>query len=377
MADNKRSVDQKKLEAFNQAMGDIDKKYKKDSATGDTVIGRFGDKPRNVERVSTGSVAFDSINGGGFPKGRIIEIYGPEGSGKTSFSLLTVGNIQKNGGTAAYIDLEHAIDPDYASTLGVDMDNLGFAQPDYAEQALNIMKDLVDSGVVDIVVLDSIGALTTKNQIEGKAEDVTIGTVARLLSKELPKLAIKASQTGTMLIFINQIREKIGVMFGSPETTMGGRAMKFAASQRIDIRKREIIKDENGEPIGNKVRIKVVKNKTGRPGGETHTILTYGQGVNKAAEILEVGVDLGIIEKTSSKTYVEVETGEKITGSGNAKALYEIEHNEALYNRLSKALERAIVEKMNPSKKKEVEESVEDESIEGPVEDTGDKAEEQ
>lgn len=350
---------EKKLAAFTEAIKNLDREYSKQSATGDTIIAKMKDKPRDVKRISTGSLVFDSINGGGFPMGRIVEIYGPEASGKTSFSLIAAGNAQSKGGTAALIDLEHAFDPVYAKTLGVNVDELAVAQPDNAEQALNLMRDLVDTGVVDVVILDSIGALATKASLEGRAEDQTIGTVARLLSKELPALAIKASKTGTLCIFINQIRATIGG-YGGYETTMGGRAMKFAASQRVDIRRRKPATGDGGEIIGNNIDIKIVKNKTGRPFGIGSTVLTFGKGVNKAAEMIEVGTEYGIIDKTSPVTYVEVETGEKIASRGKDAAIRKLEEDHEMYERLSKALKAKIDERMNGNAPDEGEDRGED-----------------
>lgn len=322
-------------------------KYKSNDPSG-KLLAKLSDKPLNVDTFSSGSMVLDEILGGGIAKGRLVEFYGAESSGKTSIALTTLGNVQKEGGTAVFIDVENALDPKYAAKLGVDLDNLAVAQPDSAEQALNLIQDLTESGVVDIIVLDSIAALVPQAELDGDAGDHTIGLIARLLSKQLRKLVKPANTTGTTILFINQTRDAIGQFspFGTPTTTTGGKAMKFYASQRIEIKRGQQIKsDEPGSKdiIGNEIKFKIVKNKIAPPFGTGVSVLTFNQGINIPAEIMETGVQVGIISKPNNRTYVEVETGE-IFGKSKAEALERLKTDEELLNRLIEASKKKITD---------------------------------
>ena len=281
-----------KKKALETAIAQIEKTY------GKGAIMRLGDDiPVNVEAVSTGSLSLDLALGiGGVPRGRIVEIYGPESSGKTTLALHIVASAQKNGGEAAYIDVEHALEPAYARALGVDIDNLLISQPDTGEQALEITEQLVRSGALDVVVIDSVAALLPKSELEGEMGDSSVGVVARLMSQALRKLAGVVSKTGCIVVFINQLREKIGVMYGNPETTPGGRALKYFASVRIDVRRVETLKN-GSEMIGNRTRAKVIKNKVAPPFKEAEFDIIYGQGISKVGEIIDLGVKLELIDK--------------------------------------------------------------------------------
>lgn len=288
-------MDENKKRALEQVISQIEKQFGKGS------IMKFNEKVNlPIETISTGCLALDLATGiGGLPRGRIIEIYGPESSGKTTVSLHVIAEAQKNGGAAAFIDAEHALDPIYAKNLGVDLDNLYISQPDNGEQALDITESLVSSGALDVIVIDSVAALTPKAEIDGEMGDSHIGLQARLMSKALRKLAGIISRTKTCVIFINQLREKVGVLFGSPEVTSGGKALKFYSSIRIDVRRAETLKD-GSEMVGNRTKAKIVKNKLAPPFKVAEFDIIYGEGISNESSIIDFGVEFGILEKSGS-----------------------------------------------------------------------------
>ena len=325
---------QERLKALQAAMSKIEKDFGKGS------IMRMGEeKIENVEVIPTGSIALNAALGvGGYPKGRIIEIYGPESSGKTTLAIHAMAEAQKAGGIAAFIDAEHAFDRFYAQKLGVDVDNLLISQPDNGEQALEIADQLIRSAAIDIIVIDSVAALTPKKEIEGDMGDSAVGLHARLMSQALRKLTSTISKTKTTCIFINQLREKIGVMFGNPETTTGGNALKFYASVRLDIRRVTSIKDGD-QVIGNQVRVKVVKNKVAPPFRKAEFEITFGEGISKVGEILDLSTEYGIIKKSGSWfSYQEQKLGQ---GRDATKALL------ADNPELCEELEAQIMEKLS------------------------------
>ncbi|MFN2527218.1 MAG: recombinase RecA [Candidatus Baltobacteraceae bacterium] len=320
--------------ALNNALAQIERQFGKGS------IMKMGDFQERMayEVVPSGSIALDLALGvGGFPRGRVVEIYGPESSGKTTLALHAIAEAQKTGGTAAFIDVEHALDPTYAAALGVDLDNLLVSQPDTGEQALDIAEMLVRSNAVDVVVVDSVAALVTKAELEGDMGDAHVGLQARLMSQALRKLTACISRSKTVMIFINQLREKVGVMFGNPETTSGGRALKFYASIRLDVRKLEQIKIGT-DVVGTRTRVKVVKNKVAPPFRQAEFDITYGRGISKMGSILDVALERNIVGKSGSwYTYGETRIGQ---GRENAKAF--LEENVHLADEISAKLRDAV-----------------------------------
>jgi recombination protein RecA len=329
------SSNAEKLKALKLTIDKIDKDYGKGS------VMMMNEKGLNIQEViSTGSIGLDTALGiGGLPKGRIVEIYGPESSGKTTIATHVIAEAQKKGGICAIIDAEHAFDSLYAQKLGVDVDNLLISQPDYGEQALEIADRLILSGAVDVVVIDSVAALVPKAELEGEMGDSKMGLHARLMSQALRKLTATISKTGTICIFINQLREKIGVMFGNPETTTGGNALKFYASVRLDIRRISQIKDGE-EAVGNRVRVKVVKNKVAPPFRQAEFDIVFGEGVSKIGEIIDMGVELGVISKSGSWFSYE---GSKL-GQGRDTVKDLLRDNPELSNELETKIRNKIKE---------------------------------
>lgn len=349
-----------KLKALDAALAQIEKQHGKGS------IMKLGDSNANmnIETVPTGSLSLDIALGlGGIPKGRIVEIYGPESSGKTTVALHMIAEVQKRGGIAGFIDAEHALDPVYAKNIGVDIDNLYISQPDFGEQALEITETLVRSGAVDIVIVDSVAALVPKAEIDGEMGDSHIGLQARLMSQALRKLTAIISKSNCIVVFINQLREKVGVMFGNPETTTGGRALKFYSSIRLDVRKIETLK-AGGEVIGSRTRVKVVKNKIAPPFKEAEFDIMFGEGISGVGDILDLAVDCGIINKSGSWYAYN---GDKIgQGRENAKQflktnseICEIVEQAVREKYFSKDTEEETPENAEPQKQESFDEEIE------------------
>lgn len=329
-----------KKKALETALAQIEKNF------GKGAIMRLGDDiPVNVEAISTGSLSLDLALGiGGVPRGRIVEIYGPESSGKTTLALHILASAQKTGGEVAFIDVEHALEPAYARALGVDIDSLLISQPDTGEQALEITEQLVRSGALDVVVVDSVAALLPRSELEGEMGESSVGVIARLMSQALRKLAGTVSRTNCIVVFINQLREKIGVMFGNPETTTGGRALKFFSSVRIDIRRIDSIK-QNGDVVGNRVRAKVVKNKVAPPFRQAEFDLMYGEGISREGCIVDMAVECGVAKKSGAwYTY-----GEERLGQGREAAKQTLKENpdlrEELENKVREAYKIPVIER--------------------------------
>ena len=325
------SEDRKK--ALETALGQIEKQF------GKGAVMKLGqDSTLNVEAISTGSLSLDIALGiGGVPRGRIIEIYGPESSGKTTVALHVVAQAQKEGGSAVFIDVEHALDPVYAQALGVDIDSLLVSQPDTGEQALEICEALVRSGAIDVVVVDSVAAMVTKAEIEGDMGDSHVGLQARLMSQALRKLTSSISKTKTVCIFINQLRDKIGVVYGNPETTTGGNALKFYASVRIDIRRMSVIKDGE-EQLGTRTKVKVVKNKVAPPFKRAEFDIMFGEGISKIGEIVDLGVDYGVVKKAGSW----FSYGDRKIGQGRDAVKELLKNDEELRNEIEGKVREAM-----------------------------------
>ncbi|HLW39713.1 MAG TPA: recombinase RecA [Brumimicrobium sp.] len=337
MAETKKvKVDEAKLKALQLTMDKLDKTYGKGSVMklGDAAI-------EDIDVIPSGSLTLDLALGvGGYPKGRVIEIYGPESSGKTTLTIHAIAEVQKQGGIAAFIDAEHAFDQLYARNLGVNTNDLIISQPDNGEQALEIADNLIRSGAIDLIVIDSVAALTPKAEIEGEMGDSQMGLQARLMSKALRKLTSSINKTGTCCIFINQLRDKIGVMFGNPETTTGGNALKFYSSVRVDIRRSSQIKDGDAV-IGNRTKVKIVKNKVAPPFRQAEFDIMYGQGISKVGEILDIGVDLDIIKKSGSW----FSYGETRLGQGRDAVKQIIADNQELMDELENKIKEALASK--------------------------------
>lgn len=332
-------MDENKQKSLDLAIKQIDKQF------GKGTILRFGDKEiEPIESISTGSIGLDIALGiGGVPKGRIIEIYGPESSGKTTLTLHIIAQCQKNGGICAFVDAEHALDPGYAKNLGVDIDNLYISQPDFGEQALDVVETLARSGAVDLIVVDSVAALTPKNEIDGEMGDQHVGLQARLMSQALRKLTGVVHKMGATVIFINQIRMKIGAMgYGTPETTTGGNALKFYASVRLDVRKVATLK-QSEQPIGNRTRVKVVKNKVAPPFKQAEFDVMYGEGISREGEIIDYGIKLDIIEKSGA--WLSYNNAKLAQGRENAKA--KLKEDTALSDEISAKIKEQMGDILN------------------------------
>ncbi len=331
-----------KKKALQTALAQIEKNF------GKGTVMRLGDRPEmNVDAIPTGSLALDAALGiGGVPKGRIIEIYGPESSGKTTLALHILAEAQKMGGEVAFVDAEHALDPVYAAALGVDIDNMLVSQPDTGEQALEITDALVRSGAVDAVVVDSVAALVPKQEIEGEMGDTFVGLQARLMSQALRKLAGTIAKTNCVVIFINQLRMKIGVMYGNPETTTGGNALKFYSSVRLDVRRTESIK-EGGNVIGNKTRVKVVKNKVAPPFREAYFDIMYGQGISKWGELVDLAVEMDIVQKSGSWFSM----GDERIGQGKDSVKVYLQSNPDIAERVEAQVRENLLKSSSPAAK--------------------------
>jgi recombination protein RecA len=339
-------MDANKEKALDAALGQIDRQF------GKGTVMRLGDTEQvAIPSISTGSLGLDIALGiGGLPKGRIVEIYGPESSGKTTLTLQVIAEAQKTGGTAAFIDAEHALDPLYAQKLGVDIDNLIVSQPDTGEQALEVTEMLVRSGAVDVLVIDSVAALTPKAEIEGEMGASHVGLQARLLSQAMRKLTATIKQTNCMVIFINQIRMKIGVMFGSPETTTGGNALKFYSSVRLDIRRIGAVKDGD-EVVGNETRVKVVKNKVSPPFRQAEFQIMYGKGIYHMGEVIDLGVKQGLVDKSGAWYAYK---GDKI-GQGKANSAKYLEENPAIAEEIESQIRAQLLNLEEPKAEAEAE----------------------
>ena len=332
------NVDEKKDQLLNEALKQIEKQYGKGS------IMKLGDRGNvDIDVISTGSLAIDNCLGvGGLPRGRIIEIYGPESSGKTTLALQAIASCQKDGGRAAFIDAEHAIDPKYAKALGVDIDELILSQPDSGEQALEITEVLIKSGAIDLIVIDSVAALVPQAELDGEMGDANVGLHARLMSKAMRKLAGAMNANNCTTIFINQLREKVGVMFGNPETTTGGCALKFYSTIRVEVRKSEAIKN-GSDVVGNKVNIKVSKNKVAPPFKTCQVEIYYGEGISHLSEVVSLGVELGIIDKSGSWFSYK---GEKI-GQGSDSVRAYLKANPEVDEEITEAIKLKLANKEN------------------------------
>ncbi len=333
MSNERKEINKEKLKALEITLGKIEKDF------GKGTIMKLGDHPiDNIQVISSGSIGLDAALGiGGLPRGRVIEIYGPEASGKTTLAIHAIAEAQKNGGIAAIIDAEHTFDRNYAEKLGVDVENLLISQPDNGEQALEITDNLIRSGALDIIVIDSVAALTPKAEIEGEMGDSKMGLQARLMSQALRKLTANISKTNTSCVFINQLRDKIGVMFGNPETTTGGNALKFYASVRLDIRRTSQLK-EGEEIIGSRTRVKIVKNKLAPPFKKADFDILYGEGISQLGEIVDLGVDFEIVKKSGSW----FSYGDTKLGQGRDAVKQILKDNPELYDELKNKVSEAL-----------------------------------
>lgn len=344
MAAEKKNPSQDKKTALESALKQIEKQY------GAGAVMRLGENRHlNIDAISTGSLTLDLATGiGGLPKGRIVEIYGPESSGKTTLALHCIAECQKQGGVAAFVDAEHALDPIYAGNLGVDIDSLLVSQPDYGEQALEITEQLVRSGAVDIIVVDSVAALVPRTEIDGEMGDSHVGLHARLMSQAMRKLTGAINKSNCLIIFINQLREKVGVVYGNPEVTTGGRALKFYSSMRIDVRKAEAIKAAGSEVIGTRTKVKIVKNKLAPPFKQAEFDIMYGRGISKSGEILDLAAEYDIIKKSGSW----FSYGDERLGQGRDKVKDIIENDHEFAEKLENQIKEKIKEQQESSNHK-------------------------